>query len=160
MRLRCDSRGSIFSACIALALVGGCDAAPPGSVDGMLALGTWGGADAGVIVTDSLAHVHVGCTYGDFAGRIAIDAEGNFTVAGSYLQHAYPVALGPTMPAQFHGRVLGGTLTYTVIVTDTIENKNVTLGPAVVRLGKEPQMGPCPICHTPGDRARMGALSR
>lgn len=131
-----------------------CDSTQLGSVDGMLAIGTWGGSDAGVIVTDSLAHVHIGCTYGDIPGRIALNADGEFTVSGSYLQRAYPVAIGPTMPAQFHGKVAGAMLTYSVVVTDTIENKVTTLGPAVVRLGKDPQMGPCPICHTPGDRAR------
>lgn len=33
--------------------------------DGLLPLGEWGGDNAGVIATDSLTHVHVGCTFGD-----------------------------------------------------------------------------------------------
>lgn len=143
---------------VSVALAGsvtGCNSPRMGSVDGELAIGTWGGDNAGVIVVDSLAHVHVGCTYGDFPGRVALDAAGRFSMAGSYLLRAYPVAVGPTMPAQFSGRLEGTTLTFTVTVTDTIENKVAALGPATVILGKEPRMGPCPICRTPGDRARI-----
>ena len=142
--------GVAFAASLA-----GCEPARMGSVNGQLAVGTWGGNDAGVIVTDSLAHVHLGCTYGDFPGRVALDSAGRFSVAGSYLLRAYPVEVGPTMPAQFSGRLAGTTLTFTVTVTDTIENKVTTLGPATVILDKEPRMGPCPICRTPGDRARI-----
>ena len=132
---------------------------PP--ADGKLAVGTWGGDSAGVIVTDTLTHVHIGCTYGDIPRRVVLDADGRFTVAGSFLLRAYPVAIGPTMPAQFSGRVSGSTLTITVTVSDTIEGRTVIRGPASVRFGKEPKLGPCPICVTPGDRssARMRPTS-
>ena len=36
---------------------------PP--VDGPLAVGTWGGDGAAMIVADTSMHLHVGCTYGD-----------------------------------------------------------------------------------------------
>jgi hypothetical protein len=127
---------------------------PPG---GELALGTWGGDDAGVIVTDSLAHVHVGCTYGDMPGRVPLDSAGRFNVSGSYLLRAYPVAIGPTMPAQFAGLVEGSTLTLTVAVNDTVGHKLVALGPVTVVFGKEPRMGPCPICKTPHRSSRDDA---
>ena len=143
------------------AAVAGCDPAGIGVSGGNLVVGTWGGNDAGVIVTDSLAHVHVGCTYGDFPGHVPVDSTGRFSVGGSYLVRAYPVAVGPTMPAQFSGTLNGTTLTFTVTVTDTVEHTVTTLGPATVILGKEPRMGPCPICRTPGDRARKrSALQR
>lgn len=135
--------------------IAGCNSAGVGSVDGELALGTWGGNDAGVIVSDSLTHVHIGCTYGDIAGRVTLDSAGRFSVAGSYLLRAYPVAVGPTMPARFNGIVAGASLTFTVTVTDTVTNMITTVGPATVVIGQEPQMGPCPICQTPGDQARM-----
>src|ERR1043166_6274759 len=32
--------------------------------------GTWGGKNAGLIATDSTAHVHIGCTLGDTQGGI------------------------------------------------------------------------------------------
>jgi len=135
-------------------LAGACQSdsagAPP--ADGRLALGTWGGDSAGVIVTDTLTHVHIGCTYGDITGRVVLDADGRFTRTGQFLLRAYPVAIGPTMPAVFVGRVTGSTLTITVTVTDTVAKQTVVRGPAVVIFGKEPRMANCPICRTPGER--------
>lgn len=117
--------------------------------DGQLALGTWGGDNSGVIVTDSAAHVHVGCTFGDMPGNIPLDASGRFTVDGSFVLRAYPVQIGPSLPAQFSGRVSGQTLTLAIAVNDTVEKKVVALGPITVVYGREPQMGPCPICRAP-----------
>jgi hypothetical protein len=74
---------------------GGSDLLPPS--DGFLAVGTWGGENSGVIVTDSATHVHVGCTFGDMPGSIALDASGRFTVDGSYVLRAYPVQMGPSL---------------------------------------------------------------
>jgi len=141
----------------AAASVAGCDAAksvlsPPG---GLLALGTWGGDNTGVIATDSLTHVHVGCTYGDMPGRLALDSTGRFDVAGSFLLRAYPVAVGPSLPARFAGRVVGSTITLTVTVNDTVEKKSVVLGPVTAVFGQEPRLGPCPICRVPGRRATL-----
>ena len=136
-------------------LVWGGEKKRAGSVDGKLAIGTWGGDNAGVIVIDSMAHVHIGCTFGDIPGRVMLDADGRFSLAGSYQLRAYPIAVGPTMPAQFTGRVEGSRLTFTVSVTDTIEDKVTTLGPASVVLGRDPQMGPCPICRDPLERRRF-----
>lgn len=107
---------------------------------------------AGVIVSDSGAHVHIGCTYGDVTGRVPLDSSGRFNVSGSYVLRAYPIAVGPSLPAQFAGSVVAGTLTLTVTVNDTVMHATTVLGPATVVLGKEPVMGPCPICRTPADR--------
>lgn len=139
---------------VALLCAMGCRAdAPAGPpADGLLHLGTWGGDGAGVIVTDTLAHVHIGCTYGDIPARVLLDADGRFTVTGSYLLRAYPVVVGPTMPAQFSGRVSGSVLTMTVAVNDTINRQAVVLGPVRVWYRQEPKMSNCPICRTPGDR--------
>lgn len=131
-------------------LVAGCgeSALLPPSND-QLAIGTWGGDNSGVIVTDSAAHVHVGCTFGDMPGDIPLDATGRFTIDGSYVLRAYPVQVGPRLPAQFSGRVSGGTLTLAIAVNDTVEKKVVALGPITVVYGRQPQMGPCPICRAP-----------
>lgn len=120
--------------------------------DGFLALGTWGGDNAGVIVTEEVVHVHVGCTYGDMPAVIPLDASGRFTIDGSFVLRAYPVQVGPSLPAQFSGRVEGGTLTLAIAVNDTVEKKVVALGPITVVYGREPQMGPCPICRMPRPR--------
>lgn len=108
--------------------------------------GTWGGENAGVIVTATSAHVHVGCTNGDFPAPIELDEDGRFSVAGDYLLTAFPVAMGPTMPARLAGVVERNTLVMTVAVDDTIADELVVLGPVTVRLGQDPQLGPCPIC--------------
>jgi hypothetical protein len=138
---------------VASLVVANCDSdsvAPPDH--DFISIGKWGGDFNGAIVTDTGVHVHVGCTYGDIIGRVALDADGKFDVEGSYLLRAYPVAVGPTMPAQFVGTVRGSNLTLIVAVNDTIEHKIKVLGPVTIRFGKEPVMGPCPICVVPGMR--------
>lgn len=130
------------------------------SPDGQLALGTWGGDSAGVIVSDSSTHAHIGCTYGDLGTRLAVDADGRFTATGTYLLRAYPVAVGPLLPAVFSGRVQGTSLTITVVVNDTVEKKSVSLGPVTVRLNRPPALRNCPICSIPGRGGAMSARYR
>lgn len=135
---------------VVLGLAGACgryDIMPPRT--DRISAGTWGGDNAGLIVDDTVAHAHVGCTYGNFPGPVPVDASGHFSVAGSYTLRAYPVQVGPSVPAQFNGTISGANLTMTVIVNDTVEKKVVVLGPVTVVYGKDPQMGPCPICRKP-----------
>jgi hypothetical protein len=137
---------------------------PPDSTK--LSIGTWGGDDAGVIVEDSVTHIHIDCTFGNFTAPIPLDATRRFSVAGSYVLRAYPVQLGPELPAQFAGVVEHDRLTFTVAVNDTVEKKVVALGPITVRYGQPAVMGPCPICRrgtivAPAGRARdSGRTSR
>ena len=106
--------------------------------------GTWGGDNAGMIVTGANVHVHIGCTLGDAVGPIHPDADGRFEFEGKYNVDAYPVDRGITHPARFSGRIVGSTMTLTVTLTDTAR----VLGPVDLVYGKEPKMGPCPICRT------------
>ena len=117
--------------------------------DGLLALGTWGGDSAGMIVSDTAMHLHVGCTYGDVSGRIPVSADGRFDVNGSYMLRAYPIAIGPSVPARFVGRIEGADAIVTVTVNDTVQKKTVTLGPVTVTYKKDPRLMPCPICRRP-----------
>jgi hypothetical protein len=112
-----------------------------------LSVGTWGGEGAGLIVQSVSAHVHIGCTLGDFPVPVQLDDEGRFHVPGTYMLRAYPVAIGPPLPASFSGVVRGSQLTLGVTVNDTVQDKLVTLGPVTLELGKDPRMGPCPICR-------------
>jgi len=108
-------------------------------------VGTWGGDNAGLIVSDTDVHVHIGCTLGDALGPIRPDANGRFEANGTYNVDAYPVDRGIVHPAQFTGQIIGQTMTLTVSLTDTAR----VLGPVTLIYGKEPKMGPCPICRVP-----------
>jgi hypothetical protein len=92
-------------------------------------------------------HLHVGCTFGDASGRIALNSDGQFDVAGSYMLHAFPIAVGPTVPARFTGRLDGNTVTVTATVDDTVQKKTVVMGPVTVVFGADAKLGPCPICR-------------
>lgn len=139
----------------ALTLCAGCAGNSTGVEGGILVQGTWGGNDAGIIITDMVTHVHIGCTNGDFLARVPVDEQGRFRVEGTYLRRAYPVAVGPVLPAELTGKIDGTSITFTVVVNDTVEHEVVTLGPATVTLGEEPRTGPCPICHTPNGRGAL-----
>jgi hypothetical protein len=134
-----------------IALIG-CPNDDPTSLDGSLVTGTWGGENVALLVESGVAHVHIGCTNGDFEVPLRIDQENRVNVAGSYLLRAYPVAIGPTLPAQLAGVLRGRQLTFTVSVNDTVEKKLVVLGPVTVFLGTEPRLGPCPVCDRRGTR--------
>ena len=133
-------------AALAILACGRSELLSPGTT---LPVGTWGGTNAGIVLGDQGAHVHMGCTYGDFPVPIPVAPNGEFDVGGSYLLRAYPVAVGPTMPARFKGRLTGTTVRMTVEVTDTVTDSTVVLGPSTVVFGQEPQMGVCPICRVP-----------
>ena len=141
------TRALVALAAVVAACSGQSPSFPPSN--GQLAVGTWGGDNAGLIVTDSAAHVHSGCAFGDMPGRIALDADGRFTVDGSYVLRAFPVQVGPSLPAQFSGRVAGNVLTLAIAVNDTVEKRVVAVGPITVVYGRQPQMGACPICRAP-----------
>ena len=126
------------------ALFGPCD--PTGVRPPKDLAGTWGGENAGLIADDTSAHVHIGCTYGNVHQQIIPDANGRFDVPGEQNITAHPVDLGVMHPARFTGRVTGITMTLTITLTDT----TVSLGPVQLFLGKEPRMGPCPICRRTG----------
>jgi len=149
-----------IAVCATLAVVVSCSASSTALAvsDGALALGTWGGDSAGLMVGDTAMHLHIACTFGDVSGRIPVGANGQVDVEGSYMLRAFPIAIGPTVPAHFIGRLDGATLTMTVIVDDTVQHQTVTRGPVVVKLGDAPRLGPCPICRRPIVTQRKGML--
>jgi hypothetical protein len=117
-----------------------------GTAGGFLAAGTWGADGSGLIVQDTVAHLHIGCTFGDMPAPVAVDQNGAFDVAGSYVLRAYPVMIGPSLPARYVGKVSGSKVTITVTVDDTVQHQTVIKGPVTVTLGETPKLGPCPIC--------------
>jgi hypothetical protein len=117
--------------------------------DGNVALGTWGGDTAAMIVGDTAMHVHIGCTFGDVSGRIPLDAQNRFDVAGSYTLRAFPIVVGPSVPARFTGRLDANIISITATIDDTVDMKTVVLGPVKVAYLVDPKMKNCPICRRP-----------
>jgi len=117
--------------------------------DGNIALGTWGGDTAGMIVGDTAMHLHIGCTFGDVSGRIPLTAQNTFDVSGSYTLRAFPIAVGPSVPARFTGQLDGNVLSITATINDTVQKKTVVMGPVKVTYLVEPKMKNCPICRRP-----------
>jgi hypothetical protein len=115
--------------------------------------GTWGGDDAGLIATDTTAHIHIGCTLGDTNSPIHPALDGSFTSDGTYNVDAFPIDRGIVHSARFTGRVDGNTMKLTVTLLDN----GVQVGPVTLTRGKEPKMGPCPICRKPGERRSPSA---
>lgn len=105
--------------------------------------GTWGGDEAGMIVSAAGAHVHVRCTVGDIESPIALDRQGRFDAPGRHNVDAFPVDRGIFHPARYSGSTDGRNLMLTVRLTDTGQ----TLGPVGLVLGLEPRMVNCPICR-------------
>lgn len=122
---------------------GGGEPGPGPSPDALV--GTWGGKDAGLIVDDTSAHGHIGCTYGNVHQPIVAGLGGWFDVPGEYNITAHPVDLGVLHPARFTGWTDGRVMLLTVALTDTA----VRLGPVRLVLGQEPGMVICPICRRP-----------
>lgn len=141
---------------VALIVAAAC-ALMQGPDDHLLPAGTWGGKNAGMIVSDSGAHLHIGCTLGEVVVPIPVDASGRFNVAASHNLTAYPVNRGIFLPARLTGQQDLLSVSITVTVDDTVNHTTVVLGPIRLRLGQRPEMGPCPICTTPGDRMRAAA---
>ena len=141
---------------VALIVAAAC-ALMQGPDDRLLPAGTWGGKNAGMIVSDSGAHLHIGCTLGEVVVPISVDASGRFNVPESHNLTAYPVDRGIFLPARLTGQQDLLSVSITVTVDDTVNHTTVVLGPIRLRLGQRPEMGPCPICTTPGDRMRAAA---
>ncbi len=140
-------RGLLTSLLVCLAAAG-CPSTPWLLPDGTV-VGTWGGDNAGVIATDSSAHVHIGCESGYTADAIRIDGEGRFEQPGTFTVGAYPVGPGTDHRASFRGVVRNGTMTIAVVLTDTTRQ----FGPVAVEYGSEPRMAACPICRSATTRS-------
>jgi hypothetical protein len=81
---------------------------------------------------------------GEFTGSIPLDASGRFAVNGSFYPYFGPISVNGPMPAQFSGLVEGNTLTFAIAVSDTVEQRVISLGPQVVVLGQPANIVVCP----------------
>jgi hypothetical protein len=110
-----------------------------------LPLGTWGGTQAWVTTMDTLTDVSLGCASGNFPGRLTLDSQGRFNIAGTWNISVGPVRLNGYMPAQLSGQILGNYMTFAVAVNDTVTKQVSSLGPATVEYGKQGTIEVCPV---------------
>ncbi len=139
-------------AALSVVLLRDCELAAPRPSAGVVT-GTWGGDNAGLMADDTSSHTHIACTFGNVHQAIVLDRNGRFDVPGEYVLRAYPVYVGPTLPARYQGTVFGKIMTLRVTVSDTTADTTAHLGPVRLIQGQEPHMQACPICRRPRGRA-------
>ncbi len=109
---------------LGLMLLGACASLVAPS-DKRVAAGIWGGNHAGLTVTETGAHLELDCAHGDISQPLMMDANGNVSVDGVFVQeHGGPIRVGEDevkKPARYAGKVTGDTMTLDVTLTDTQE---------------------------------------
>ena len=78
--------------------------------------GTWVAENVVLTVTDADAHLEMPCAHGDTAGAIT---QNPFSVVGTFARDVGPALI--ERPAVYTGRVVGGTMTLEIRLTDTNE---------------------------------------
>jgi hypothetical protein len=98
---------------------------PPGDQAQIVEIGSWGGEQVGLDVTQSGATVEFSCAHGSIEGSLVLDEEGSFTSDGLYFQeHGGPVNekdVTEPVKARYEGKVTGGSMSLTVVNLDTQE---------------------------------------
>lgn len=106
--------------------------------------GQWGGASAQVTFTQDSTQVLVNCATGQFAGNVALDANGHFVTNGNWNQFFGPISLMGFMPAQLSGQVTGNSMTFAIAVNDTTRKQVSSIGPVTVVYGQPGDPVVCP----------------
>jgi hypothetical protein len=126
--MTCLTLGSRVASAIAcglgLMLLGACSSSVAPSQK-LVAAGIWGGDHAVLTVTETGAHLELDCAHGDISQKLMMDANGNVSVDGVFVQeHGGPIIVGEVevkKPARYAGTVSGDTMTLGVTLTDTQE---------------------------------------
>jgi hypothetical protein len=119
----------------------GCTTAGAPSSPGVPVTGPWGGAHAGLTLTETGGAISYDCAHGGLNAPVVPDAAGSFAVAGVHVrEHGGPIRVGEvpdSLPARYVGRVSRDRMTLRVLVGAD------TLGPFELRLGATPQLVRC-----------------
>lgn len=120
--LRRMTRGARTLAVFLVALTVGCASPTAPS-----AVGSWGGADASLVLSASGGAVSYGCGAGTIDSGWTLGNDGAFAASGQHFFGGGPEPVGgrPPHPARYAGVVQGDTFTLSVTLTD----QNQTLGP-------------------------------
>jgi hypothetical protein len=92
-----------------------------------VALGSWGGQEASLVLTASGGALSYPCGAGTIDSAWTLNSDGRFVASGEHFFGGGPVPVGgrPPHPATYVGVVQGNSLTLTVTLSDL----NETLGP-------------------------------
>lgn len=108
--------------------------------------GTWGGRGVALVVTAEGASVEYDCAHGTIEGRIELDAEGRFDVAGTFEPEGGPVSVPADgavkergIKARYVGRVEGKKLTLDV----KFPGKGGGTDALTLTHGQEPRLEKC-----------------
>lgn len=89
------------------------------------------------------AAVELDCAHGRVEGKIRLDTDGRFDIAGTYVrERGGPVREqeeDSSLPAHYKGSVEGSTLTLTITLAESGE----TLGPFELTRGRTPRLTKC-----------------
>jgi hypothetical protein len=134
----------LMSTC-ALIVTLGCAAAGLTRADGgdRVRAGTWGGTGAALKVTDSGAKIEADCANGQMPGPLTLDAEGRFTVEGTWTaEHAGPIRNDEEAAAakvRYAGHVSGSTMALEVSLMESGQN----IGSFTLTFGSDGQLRKC-----------------
>lgn len=115
----------------------------PGQLGERLATGTWGGEHARLEVTESGARIDLDCAHGTIDQPIIIDAQGKFSVKGTFIgEHSGPVRRDEephVLSMRYAGELKDGTLT----LTGTFDESGQNAGPYTLTHGNNGKVMKC-----------------
>jgi hypothetical protein len=101
--------------CLAAVLLACAGSGPAAPGPERVPTGNWGGPHVRLVVGDAGAQVEFDCAHGTLAGPLALDAEGRFSVRGTFVREAGPVREDERgEPVVYAGRTDGETMDLTV----------------------------------------------
>jgi hypothetical protein len=107
---------AICMVCVCL-VIGACTGGPATTQDTVFPVGRWTNGTACLSATDQGCDLVVGCGHGQFP-KPPVQANGTFSIAGTYRIEAGPVSINPAPPANFSGTISATMISITVIPSD------------------------------------------
>lgn len=81
--------------------------------------GDWGGPSVNLAVEDAGAHIEFDCAHGTLTGPLSLDAEGRFSVPGTFFREGGPERPGdPGAPVRYSGHTDGESMQLDVVKED------------------------------------------
>lgn len=128
-----------FALASALATLGGCATAAPGSP----LTGNWGGEHVGLTLQEGGGQLVYDCASGTIAEPLIPVGDGTFSVTGTHTPgQGGPDRVGdvpPSHPARYSGRVDGNLMTLRV----DVPSRDIAIGPLRLRRGEDPRLLRC-----------------